>query len=368
MKRTILLAFASVVSVASFAQRTKTISAVQTTHPVSATSIGQSTSTARTTATGDTIILANLSIATDTATYYGVGTNHDSGFVSGTDAYGDMGFAERYNWGTSDSSLKVIGVVTLFGGKVNPASTKTVKFYAWNVGAQVPTSRPTLLLSGLPGTPIDSVSAGVIHLGIHTVSGGQDSLKQFLFPTPTAYLNHSFFVGYTINYDYAALGGDTIALYNTTDGSRTSVPYTVVSGDTIINDQNATMYNDGTWHDNAVDNFGLYNDFYIFPICIVKVTTDVKGINNHSLTFYGNYPDPANNNTNVRFSLAAPGDVTITVTNMAGAVVKTINQSGMSAGEHTLPIETSSLPTGEYIYLVRTSTGGGVASKLTVAH
>lgn len=322
-------------------------------------------SSARTTATGDTVTLSNTTSA-DTPTLYFAGTTTDSGFVSGTDAYGDMGYAERFDFGTADSSLNVIGVITFFGGTVNPASTKTVTFYTWNVAAPVSVSS-TVYESGLPGIALDSVNVSIRNLGIAHVDTVSDTLKTFFFTSPTGYLSSSFFVGYTINYAYAGLSGDTIGLYTSTDGSRTSPLYTVSGADTFINNQNATLYNDGSgWHDDATDNFFLFNDYFIYPIAIVRESLGFKGITRNNLVFFGNYPNPATDGTTVQFNLNSGTDVTLQVMDMNGKVINSIEASHLPAGAHTLYIPAAGLSAGDYLYLLRTAQGDGIASKFTV--
>ena len=279
-----------------------------------------------------------------------------------------MGYAERYDFNTADSSLDVIGVVALFGGTVNPASSKTVTFYTWNVGAAASAgfSSGDVYESGFPNVALDSVTVPFTQLGIAATSGNPDTFKSFLFTTPTGYLHTSFFVGYTVNYSYAALGGDTIGLFNTLNGERTSAIYTPVSAtDTVINNQNVTMYNDGTWHDNATDNYFLQNDYYIYPIVIVQESLDVNSVTKNGITFYGNFPNPAVNNTNIQFSIATATDVTIT--DMAGRTINTIQQNNLTAGQHIVPVNTSDVSAGDYLYIIRTANGSGMASKMTIS-
>jgi len=61
-------------------------------------------------------------------------------------------------------------------------------------------------------------------------------------------------------------------------------------------------------------------------------------------------------------------DVTIQIMDMKGGVISTINNANLSAGEHIVPVNISSLPSGNYLYFVHTSTGDGIASKMTVIH
>lgn len=364
MNKLFLLSIGALVSMNSFAARKHVAGAVNNGNITNATNYSLSRTAGKTTATGDTLILSNIS-ATDTPTLYLAGV--DSGYVSGTDAWGDMGFAERYDFSGADSSLKVIGVMAAFGGRYVATTTKQVTFYTWSQAAQsVSVYGAPYYDSGLPDIALDSVHVPLQQLGIHTVTGSTDTLKAHMFTTPTAYLTTSFFVGYTINYNPAALAGDTIGVYTTLDGERTSAMYTTSGTDTIFNNQNVTMYDDGSWHDNGVDNFMIFNDYLMFPIVIVKENLSVQGITNRNLTFFGSYPNPASNNTTIEFSLAQSTNVTIAVMDVTGKVVKTQQEKGLSEGKHAVGIDVANLPAGDYTYVIRSANGGGIASKLTV--
>jgi hypothetical protein len=332
--------------------------------------LNNSSATARTSGLGGTDTLSNVTDLT-TATIYYAGTGSDTGYVSGTDIFGDMGYAERYDFNGVDSSLKVIGLITLFGGSVNPASTKTVTFYTWSMGPEVPVST-NVYESGLPYQALDSVSVPFTQLGIATVDTLADTFKAFMFTTPTAYLDTSFFVGYTVNYNFGTLDGDTIAVYTSMDGDRTSPVIYTTGVDTIINNQNTTLYNDGSgWHDNATDDFVMNIDYFMFPIVDVGLGANSAGVNSvtkNKLTFYGNYPNPATDCTNITFSLATSADVTIFITDLNGKIINTIQQPGMATGMHNVPVETTNLASGNYLYVIRTSAGDGIAAKFTVAH
>lgn len=340
------------------------------------TSIGKKTinegtvvtlSAARTTAVGDTITRSHISLSDTPRLYLAPGT--DTGFIVGMDAFGDKGFAERYDVKGSDSTMQVLGVVTLFGGTINTSSSKTVNLNVWSEGAKTTWIRPTLFNSGYPNTVLTSRNVSIKSLGIGVADTALDTFKTYAFATPTAYLTKNFFVGYDISYTWATANGDTISLYSSKIGSRVGTAYTVSGTDTTINNVNCTQYADGTWHDNLQSNFGVAQNLYVFPIVKIgaAVINSVNGVTRKGLTFYGNYPNPAATSTNVRFALAKSTDVTISVMDASGKVVSTVNNSNMSAGEHTISLETTNLAAGNYIYLIRTTEGEGMASQLTVA-
>ena len=380
MRKLLSLAIALSINVAAFAQRTAH-------SPATAVSgingigygITKATSNERTTAVGDTVALTNIAAADTPLVMYSI---PGGGYLTGTDSFGDQGFAERYDIDVAadDSSLVIIGVVAEFHGVVNPLSAHTVSFNAWSVGVPSAISA-TYGYSGFPGTLLDSVVVPFNQLGIGAAA---DTIKAYLFPVVTGTVQNSFFVGYTMIYNYSSLAGDTIGLACSMNGDRTSSIYSVASYvdsvldtvtstyvadtvyDTTINIQNATQWSDGVWHDNYTDNDSLYNDLAIYPIVVIGNPTGVKGVTKNNFTFFGCFPNPAQNSTNIRFSLLKNAGVTIQLTDMAGRCISTINETGLSTGEHIVPVSTSELPSGDYLCILRTSGGDGIATKITV--
>jgi hypothetical protein len=366
MKKIYALIFVILISISSFAQRTGHKYARQV-NSVSESTFSNNTY-ARTTHAGDTLKLSNIPAADTPFVIYAAGV--DSGYLTGTDYWGDRAFAERYDFNGADSILTVIGVFAQFSGKVNAGSTKTVSFNVWNVNSpQYITAG--LFYSGFPNTSLTTHSVPVTQLGIGST---KDTLKKFMFDSTATFSSGSLFVGYSINYNFNALAGDMIGLASSADGDRTSPKIkfdTMITDidttiDTLINVQNATQWSDGNWHDNYSDNDSISNDLAIFPIVVIWHGTSIKGVTRKGLTFYGNYPNPAVNSTTIKFSLADRSDVMLQITDMNGRIVNTLSERDLSAGEHVLQLNTSELPDGDYLYLIRTSTGDGIASKLTV--
>jgi hypothetical protein len=355
MKKIFVLISAILISFAGMAQKSAQRHATRL----------QSNSAARTTATGDTSMLSNIATG-DNVVLYSAGA--DSGYLTGINYWGDWSFAESYS--IDDSAMLVIGVFTQFGGTVNPASANSVTLNVWNAGSpQYITSG--LFNSGFPSTVLLSKTVPFTQLGIGATA---DTMKLFLFDSTTAWFSGNLFFGYNMNYNFSALAGDTIGPYSSEDGDRSSaatflnITITDIDTlvDTMINVQNATQWSDGTWHDNYTDNDSLFNDLAIYPVVIMGFPLSSKGITKHNFTFYGSYPNPAVNTANIKFALARGADVTIQVMDMAGRVISTINHSNLATGEHTIPVNTSALPSGNYLYLIRTSGGDGIASKMTV--
>ncbi len=368
MKKIFILSIAIVMNFSSFAQRsfTKNAQPLNSIDPNNYLSL-HADNFEKTTATGDTIRLSNIA---DTAklVIYPLGTI-DSGYVTGTNFWGDQAFAEQYSFNGADSSMSIIGVFAQFGGNVNPSSAKTINFNLWGQGGRQMIGA-NLYYNGFPDNVIDSVTVPVTKLGIGTTV---DTLKKFLFPTPSKRLSGPFFVGYNINYNFFSLNGDTIGLASSGNNVRKGLAYSVEVvfpfGDTVVNVinnvQNATLESDGKWHDNYTDNDSLFNNLAIYPIVVIGTPTNVKGVTRNNFTFFGNYPNPAVNNTNIKFSLSNNASVTIQIMDMSDRIIKTMQETNLSAGEHIIPVNTSDMPAGDYLYLIRTSCGDGIASKMT---
>jgi hypothetical protein len=301
----------------------------------------------------------------------GLGSN-DSGYVNGTNIWNDMAFAERYDFNGADSSVQVIGVLAQFGGKVNPASALTVNFNVWNIGLTAAnTLGASMSYNGFPNNIVDSFAVPVTQLGIGAT---KDTMKVHLFSSPSASLSGSFFVGYSINYNFSTLNGDNIGLACSRNGDRKSSLYSIQVNfsygdtllDTVINVQNATMFSDYNWYDNYTQNDSLKNDLAIYPIVIIGGPTSIKGITRNNLTFFGNYPNPAVNNTYISFSLSNSADVTVQIMDITGRTINTIKQPSLIAGDHIIPVNTTNMPAGDYLYLIHTSSGDGMAGKMTI--
>ena len=374
MRKFLLVAIAAITGHSGFAQKTMhghTAVAVNT--YTDASVILLSPLQAKTSAVGSTIVLSNIIPPDSTRALY-VHTGAGSGYVNGNNSYNDIGFAERYTFNGHDSSMKVIGVYAQFGGTVTAGSTKVITFKVWKPGPTVMVSA-NLHYNGYPQDVIDTLTVPFTKLGVGTGSA-PDTVKQHMFAAPTSSLSGTFFVGYGMNYNYAALGGDTISLLSTQNGHRFMPDHTLsyiknadgdtIAIDTMLNVQNATQWSDGRWYDNYTQNDSLANNLTIFPIVVIGNPTGIEGVTRNELTFFGSYPNPSSTIANIRYSLASASPVTITLLDMNGRTITTISEHNVAAGEHTTKLYTSTLPSGDYIYTIRTTSGSGFAGKLSV--
>ncbi len=108
------------------------------------------------------------------------------------------------------------------------------------------------------------------------------------------------------------------------------------------------------------DASGNKDDVYIDEIEFRGLTAggsgeefDVQGGENSVpsvVTLEGNYPNPFNPMTTIKFSLPAAMPVTLTVYNVRGQVVSTLVRGNLGAGSHTVNWEAADSPSGVYFY------------------
>jgi hypothetical protein len=68
-----------------------------------------------------------------------------------------------------------------------------------------------------------------------------------------------------------------------------------------------------------------------------------------------NYPNPFNAETNISFSLAEAGNVSLKVYDITGRLVTTLVEGQMDAGEHVVSWDASSVSSGVYFYKLATA-------------
>jgi hypothetical protein len=79
-----------------------------------------------------------------------------------------------------------------------------------------------------------------------------------------------------------------------------------------------------------------------------------------SFGLMGNYPNPFNPSTNIRFSLAETSDITLTVYDIQGRVVAELANGTVEAGVHEIGFDASSLTSGVYFAQLTGSFGSDV--------
>ena len=293
----------------------------------------------------------------------------DSGYWFGYNLTGTNAYAEKFSFGfMPDTSFHIIGIRSLWSGTVQNASTKTIDFKIWKQGPNAPvTGFPDRLYQGFPSSVEKSQTVSIRNLGIGNAN--PDTIKNFYFSTPLTSVNYNFYVGYETNYNWASLGGDTITLRSTRNGFGNGTFSANIngSGDTVLLNRNVMRVGTTTWLDLAFD---LGFDLNLSIVPIVQFSSNninsVSGLVKNDLTFYGHYPNPAVNSTNIKVGLDKAADLTIQLTDVNGRVINTFTER-LTSGTHLVKLNTEALAAGNYVYLVRSSNGGAIAAQITVA-
>jgi len=66
----------------------------------------------------------------------------------------------------------------------------------------------------------------------------------------------------------------------------------------------------------------------------------------------GNYPNPFNASTTISYSLSKPSDVTISIYDMLGQLIETINSEIQAAGDHSVIWNADKFASGVYFYKI----------------
>lgn len=133
---------------------------------------------------------------------------------------------------------------------------------------------------------------------------------------------------------------------------------------------NGTSSSQHDYHvtDNSVTNAGYYYQLAGFDIngnsqilgtVLVEAVTETTPIA-ESFALLSNYPNPFNPTTNIRFSLAATSDITLTVYDVQGRVVAELIDGSVEAGIHEVPFDASALTSGVYFAHMSGSFGSDV--------
>ena len=105
--------------------------------------------------------------------------------------------------------------------------------------------------------------------------------------------------------------------------------------------------------------FAIIDDLQLGPAGIHEISNNV--------TLEKAYPNPANTQCNIIYSIPSDGLVNIALYDISGRKVKTLlENTQQSNGRYKLPVDVSDLNTGIYIYTI-TVNGQSYAQKLTVS-
>ncbi len=130
-----------------------------------------------------------------------------------------------------------------------------------------------------------------------------------------------------------------------------------------IHPHNVPNYARVLWRVEATDgltvttsNPSALSQFPYFRLFFLDTETDASAApRTATLRLHQNYPNPFNPATVIRFDLPGAMPVTITVSDALGREVAVLaDQVRMEAGSHSLPFDAAGLPSGVYLYCLKT--------------
>lgn len=127
-------------------------------------------------------------------------------------------------------------------------------------------------------------------------------------------------------------------------------------------------YNANGWNGYFIPTWAWTTPYAFEHHLIYFMLNDVVDVEEHpAVDMSGVYPNPANDNSAVNYTLAEQSEVVITITDITGKVVMTSNEGVKAQGVHRTELNTSELSAGTYFISI--NAGGAVSTqKFAVAH
>ncbi len=116
---------------------------------------------------------------------------------------------------------------------------------------------------------------------------------------------------------------------------------------------------------DASENFTWYLDDFEFHEEFDTSAEDEYSTLPTAISLDQNYPNPFNPTTNINFAVPQSQHVTLEVFDMLGQRVDILVDGTMTAGQHSVTFDAQNLPSGMYIYRLRTATEV-ISRKLTL--
>lgn len=219
---------------------------------------------------------------------YLAGATGDGGYIPGTNQYGDMEKAQKFDLATyglsTPATVSAAGAIFAVMTDGGNSSTATAKIYSDVAG------EPGVLL----GTSLPLTISSII----------TNTTTSFLFSSPVTLTGNLFYVSIDIS-NLDATTGDTLAIYQTNDACTDNA--TTASWE---------LGSDNTWYDFESDWGFTSTDLAILALVTADIPT---GIKKQSTDLGSISPNPSNGLFNVK--IANNEAVTITVTNAIGQTV-----------------------------------------------
>lgn len=137
------------------------------------------------------------------------------------------------------------------------------------------------------------------------------------------------------------------SLYFSGDGGSSWQEDVAMSGMEVVDLSRAT---EGTMYAAAFD--GSSQQLNLYRRSPVLTSLEEASIVPQAFHLYGNYPNPFNPSTRVRFLLPESGEVSLKVYDLTGSVVAELIDGPLEAGEHEVEFSAGRLASGVYFYFI----------------
>jgi len=122
------------------------------------------------------------------------------------------------------------------------------------------------------------------------------------------------------------------------------------------------------YFDPATNTWYIWESGNVPAMMIRSVVDPIIGINeiNNSVNLFSCMPNPANNTTQISYELKNNEKVSIIITDIAGRIVKTLNQGTQTKGNYSVDLDLSNLTSGTYFYTLKTATAQATEKLIVV--
>ncbi len=198
-------------------------------------------------------------------------------------------------------------------------------------------------------------------------ANASNSYDQFDAPKPPrgpaanyieTYFNHPEWqlpFGERVAYDFVKTGGSWRFTVNTSSGGAVTLSWNAAA---LSSGRSLDLYDLTAGQTVSMKNTSVYN-FTIAGTHHFEITSTLTGAKNEEpvlpecTSLDHCYPNPFNPMTTIRYSLAAPGHVTLKVYDMIGREVATVVNGMQDAGVKNVQFDASHLTSGIYFYTMR---------------
>ncbi len=251
-----------------------------------------------------------------------------SGSIFGNNSYGETEAAQRYNFVTGS----ITEVLVWYGKKKGTAGTTTAKIYSINGTTKAP--QTALGTSAV-------VTTGSITTNPYT---------SYMFSSPVS-VSGGFYAAVA----FPTTSGDSVGILSFKFGCASNDSLSWINIPSL-----------GGWR-SVLGLFGGIVATDNADLVILPIGNINSGVNEYSaagLSLLGAFPNPATNETSIRFGLDDNSTVSVKIFDLNGNIIMN-SKEDMTSGEHMIKLNVSELAAGNYYYTI-TSNSASLTSKFSV--